>query len=97
VAFSIAATACGVAAKMTLTFSRTRSPAASDNNSGLKLVKRYSIARFLPSTYPASAGPRWNAAIRCASIACPKQADYRHRRLLRALRVAMLSRRQPPI
>jgi hypothetical protein len=50
VAFLAATTASGFDATMTFAFSRTRSPANSGINPGLKLVKRYSIARFLPST-----------------------------------------------
>jgi hypothetical protein len=52
VAFLAAVTASGAAAKMTCIFSRTRSPATSGINSGMNatLAKRYSIARFLPST-----------------------------------------------
>jgi putative transposase len=40
----------GVNAKVTFILRRTRSRAASGNSSGLKLAKRHSIARFLPST-----------------------------------------------
>ena len=56
VTFLAAATASGTAAKITFTFRRTRSTAASGSTSGVKM--RYSIARLFPATYPVSAKPR---------------------------------------
>ena len=44
VVFLATTTAAGSAAKMTLTLRRTRSAAASDINSGLKLAKWYFVA-----------------------------------------------------
>jgi hypothetical protein len=100
VASMTAATPSGVGAKMTFTLNRTRSAAVSRVNCDRKLVKRYSIARFLPATWPASARPRRNAAIRCgiASTAGAggEKADHRHRLLLGACSERPYRRRRLP-
>jgi hypothetical protein len=87
VTFLTAATDCGVGAKITFTLSRTRSPASSVINSGLKFVKRYSIARFLPSVArfrqtPPECGNQIRDRLGPRRVV--EEADHQSRRLLRA-------------
>jgi hypothetical protein len=65
---AFAASVAGVLPGVAITFTRrrTRSAASAGNRSLWPSAQRYSIATFLPSTYPVSLRPWWNAGIRLA-------------------------------
>jgi hypothetical protein len=90
VAFLTAATNSGPAAKVTFTLSRTRSLAASDVMSGLKPVKRYSMATFFAlyvtrfsQTLPERGNQMWYRLGRWRGV---EKTDHRYTGLLRARR-----------